>query len=120
MTVPLLRSCLIAANLIALSPAAAENTKNALPPYTPAYQPRTVDERGLWMEADEDERALRDSPLVIKDEQLNAYVARTVPDRRRGSLQGCSNLHFRSARFQREYGAERNNAGLEWTTPPRP
>jgi hypothetical protein len=28
----------------------------------------------MWMEADEDERILRDSPLVIRDEQLNGYI----------------------------------------------
>ena len=30
------------------------------------------------MEADEDERALRDSPLVIRDEELNGYVRRVL------------------------------------------
>jgi predicted Zn-dependent protease len=56
------------------SPAGAQTNAAALPPYTPAYEPKTVDERGLWMEADEDERGLRDSPLVIRDEALNNYV----------------------------------------------
>jgi Putative Zn-dependent protease, contains TPR repeats len=37
-----------------------------------------VDERGMWMEADEDERRLRDSPLVLRDEALNAYVRRVL------------------------------------------
>jgi len=45
-----------------------------LPTYTPAYQPTTVDERGIWMQADERERMLRDSPLRIRDGQLEAYV----------------------------------------------
>lgn len=54
--------------------AGAQKTTTALPTYTPAYEPRSVDERGLWMEADEDERALRDSPLVIRDEALNQYL----------------------------------------------
>jgi predicted Zn-dependent protease len=73
-----------------ISPSAtAQSQSTQLPPYTAAYEPRTVDERGLWMEADEDERGLRDSPLVIRDEALNGYVrdvlCRTVgEDRCRG------------------------------------
>ncbi|HEX7872440.1 MAG TPA: M48 family metalloprotease [Sphingobium sp.] len=52
---------------------AAEN-KASLPPYTPAYEPTTVDERGLWMEADERERRLRDSPLRIREGKLETYL----------------------------------------------
>lgn len=44
------------------------------PPYTGAYEPKTVDERGVWMLADEDERKLRDSSYVIADRPLNDYV----------------------------------------------
>jgi Zn-dependent protease with chaperone function len=40
----------------------------------PAYQPTSVDERGLWMDADERERMLRDSPLRIRDGNLETYV----------------------------------------------
>lgn len=47
------------------------------PPYTGHYQPQGVDEIGLWKEMDEDERKLANSPIVIRDEALNAYV-RTV------------------------------------------
>lgn len=52
---------------------AAQNPAG-LPPYTPAYEPTTVDERGLWMEADERERRLRDSPLRIRDGKLETYL----------------------------------------------
>jgi hypothetical protein len=45
-----------------------------LPTYGQAYAPTTVDERGIWMLADEDERRLQDSPSRIKDPELNAYV----------------------------------------------
>lgn len=45
-----------------------------LPPYAGAYQPQTVDERGIWMTADEDERKLRDSKFVIHDTGLETYV----------------------------------------------
>ncbi|MFC7537902.1 M48 family metalloprotease [Sphingomonas sp. GCM10030256] len=63
-----------AAAVLAAAPAAAQSGQNSLPTYVQAYEPRTVDERGMWMEADEVERQLRDSPLVIRDEQLNSYV----------------------------------------------
>jgi beta-barrel assembly-enhancing protease len=57
-----------------------------LPPYSAAYAPTSVDERGLWEEADEAERRLRDSPAVIRDPKLNDYVRRVLcravgPDR---------------------------------------
>lgn len=45
-----------------------------LPPYVGAYQPQGVDEIGLWREEDEEERALANSPILIRDEALNAYV----------------------------------------------
>lgn len=60
-----------------------------VPPYAGAYQPQGTDERGLWMMADEDERKLRDSQIVIRDPALNAYVreilCRTVGEDRCGS-----------------------------------
>ena len=43
-------------------------------PYTGVYQPSGVDEIGLWREDDERERALANSPMVIRDEALNGYV----------------------------------------------
>lgn len=46
----------------------------ALPPYTRAYEPTNVDERGLWMQADEYERRLRDSPLRLRDGLLEHYL----------------------------------------------
>ena len=54
--------------------AAAPAPRAERPPYAKAYEPRTVDERGQWMMADENERQLRDSPLLIRDEALNNYV----------------------------------------------
>src|SRR6478609_3622844 len=64
--------CLAAALAAAGGQAAEPNV--ALPAYTPAYQPTTVDERGMWMQADEHERMLRDSPLRIRDGNLEHYV----------------------------------------------
>ncbi len=55
-------------------PAIAVDPSLALPTYTPGYEPKTVDERGVWMEADERERMLRDSPLRIREEPLERYV----------------------------------------------
>lgn len=45
-----------------------------LPPFTTGYEPATVDERGLWMDADNRERLLLNSKLTVKDEALNRYV----------------------------------------------
>jgi Zn-dependent protease with chaperone function len=69
---------LIASAIISMPALAAPKTKALTaptpPPYTGVYQPRGVDEIGLWREDDEMERALASSPLVIRDEALNAYV----------------------------------------------
>jgi hypothetical protein len=40
----------------------------------PGYQPLDKDERGLWMEVEEQERQLRMSNFVMHDPALNAYV----------------------------------------------
>jgi predicted Zn-dependent protease len=65
--------------MLGILASAASVTAQAAPPdelptYTQAYEPQSVDERGMWMEADEIERKLRESPLVIRDEALNDYV----------------------------------------------
>lgn len=62
--------------LAAVASPLAAKSPSPLPAYTAAYEPTTVDERGLWGEADEEERKLRDSPLVVRDEAVNAYVRR--------------------------------------------
>ncbi len=82
----------IAALLLSASPVAAQASQTAedpLPPFALGYEPTTVDERGLWMDADEYERRMRDSALTVRDEALNNYLqkvlCRTVgPDRCRG------------------------------------
>jgi beta-barrel assembly-enhancing protease len=38
------------------------------------YQPQDKDERGLWMQMDEQERELKTSNFVMRDPALNAYV----------------------------------------------
>lgn len=67
------RAALAMLGLLA-SPVWAAAGKPVLPPFANAYEPRGVDERGIWMEADEGERQLRDSEFVIRDAALTAYV----------------------------------------------
>ncbi|HTI66618.1 MAG TPA: M48 family metalloprotease [Caulobacteraceae bacterium] len=66
--------------------AAPKGADTARPPYAQAYEPTTVDERGLWQQLDDAERQLRDSKFVILDPALNDYVrgvfCRTVGDER--------------------------------------
>ena len=38
------------------------------------YQPQDKDERGLWMQMEEEERALKTSPFLIHDADLQSYV----------------------------------------------
>ncbi|HUD95117.1 M48 family metalloprotease [Sphingobium sp.] len=66
----------IATAAVLMAPAASGQNEIApsLPPYVGAYQPRGVDEIGLWREQDEGERALVNSPILIRDEALSAYV----------------------------------------------
>lgn len=65
-----------AVGLAPVGSALAETAKPefARPPYAGAYEPKGVDERGLWMELDEVERVFRDSPSVLHDEALRTYV----------------------------------------------
>lgn len=60
--------------LPAASPSPAPKDIGPLPAYTAAYEPKSLDERGLWMQADEHERFLRDSPLRINDGKLEPYL----------------------------------------------
>ncbi|WP_120299325.1 M48 family metallopeptidase [Sphingomonas sp. PP-CC-1A-547] len=76
---------LLLATAIGTSAFAADK-RLPLPTYTQAYTPTTVDERGIWMQSDEQERGLRESRSLIRDAALNAYVrgvlCRTVGDDR--------------------------------------
>jgi len=82
----LLGATVFASGAAGMATGAGDTGRLALPTYSQAYAPTTVDERGAWMEADEDERRLRESPSVIRDLALNAYVrgvlCRTVGDDR--------------------------------------
>ena len=87
-----MRRVVLAASLAmaATSAQAKGDLPPPLPTYSGAYQPQGVDERGVWMMADEDERRLRDSPAVIGDAALNGYVrdvlCRTIGADRCGSV----------------------------------
>jgi beta-barrel assembly-enhancing protease len=65
--------------LLLAGPAAAQQAA-LLPPYQGVYQPKGVDEIGLWHEADEEERELTASNLVIRDERLTGYVKSVLCD----------------------------------------
>lgn len=51
-----------------------------LPPFTLAYEPQGVDERGMWSEADRWERLVKTSALRVGDESLNSYVKKVLCD----------------------------------------
>jgi len=44
------------------------------PPWAGAYEPKGIDERGIWMQFDEAERGLALSPAIVRDIELNAFV----------------------------------------------
>ena len=67
-------SCLALLPAIGAPTASAAAPAPAPPPYAGVYQPQGVDEIGLWREDDESERKLANSPIVIRDEALTAYV----------------------------------------------
>ncbi|OAN99894.1 hypothetical protein A8B75_19235 [Sphingomonadales bacterium EhC05] len=70
------RFSVVLAALVAAPTVAAE--PETLPPYVPAYEPTTVDERGLWSQADELELLYKRSEHLIDDEELNAFVRRIL------------------------------------------
>lgn len=73
----LMASAIALAAALPLAASAAEE-EPLLPPYVPAYEPQSVDERGMWMMADEQEKLFEVSELRIDDEELNAYVERVL------------------------------------------
>ena len=75
-----MRHLWLAVALLAFVPTPILAEDYELPPYTAAYEPSTVDERGMWMEADEYERRLSTSELLVRDEELTAYVRSVLCD----------------------------------------
>ncbi|MEO5494454.1 MAG: M48 family metallopeptidase [Sphingomonas sp.] len=65
---------LAAIGLQSAAPAKAAEPKPTGSPAAPGYQPIGKDEQGLWATADEDERALKTSKMVLRDPALNGYL----------------------------------------------
>lgn len=74
------RGIWLAAALLPMTAGQALAQDDALPPYTAAYEPSSVDERGMWMEADQYERRLSTSELLVDDEELTSYVQTVLCD----------------------------------------
>ena len=69
---------LLLAGLLLAAPLAASEPKPAGSPSAPGYQPIGRDEQGLWAEAEEGERELKTSRLVIREPSVNAYLRRVL------------------------------------------
>jgi hypothetical protein len=54
--------------------ASEKDAEFALPPYSGAYEPQNVDERGLWLEIDELERKVGHFKDVVRSPELGAYL----------------------------------------------
>lgn len=69
--------------------ASAKEPPPSRPAYAGAYEPQGADERGLWMQLDEYERAFRDNPGFVSDTALRQWVrsvlCRTVGEDRCGA-----------------------------------
>jgi beta-barrel assembly-enhancing protease len=65
--------------LLLAIPAAGQQVA-PLPPYAGLYQPKGVDEIGMWHEDDEAERALSSSNLLLRDERLTGYLKSVLCD----------------------------------------
>ena len=76
----------IAPVIALLSASAIQAAPPMPPPYEGVYQPQGIDEIGFWREDDESERALSNSPIIIRDEKLTTYLKHVLckavgPDR---------------------------------------
>lgn len=75
--------------LAAPVPAAGPPAPVTTPIHVIPYSPEGTEEQGLWMEVDEAERRIRNSPQLITDPDLHAYIrsvlCRTVGDARCGA-----------------------------------
>ena len=71
-----LAACCAVLLMAANAPAATKHAAAPEPKLLPiGYQPPPdSDEAGLWYESDQTEKALRGSPLLVRDPALNAYV----------------------------------------------
>ncbi|KTT75233.1 M48 family metallopeptidase [Sphingomonas endophytica] len=67
-----------AALLLAAAPVMAADLTPTGSPSAPGYTPIGRDEQGLWAEADEQERELKASKLIVRDPGVNAYLRRVL------------------------------------------
>ncbi len=70
-------AALSAIALFGASPAGAEKGTETLRPSAFDYTPQSDDERGLWMQMDDEERTVKTSRFLITDPALNTYI-RTI------------------------------------------
>lgn len=73
MKYPFLTAAVFAASQVCAAQAVAK-PEFSLPPYQGLYEPQGKDERGLWMQMDEFERQLRDSPAVVRNSKVNDWL----------------------------------------------
>ena len=67
---------LLAAALLSVAPGNASSAPDVTQPgYKP---PADSDEAGLWLQAEQFEKGLQQSPLLVRDEALNAYLKKLV------------------------------------------
>ena len=80
----------IAAGLFFTTAAVSAEPVPTVPPWQGVYQPKGVDETGLWSQDDEGEKKLRDSSVIVRDEALTSYLqqvlCRAVGNDRCGSV----------------------------------
>jgi len=70
----MMRALMPALLLLAAAAQASPEPKPTGSPAAPNYAPIGKDEQGLWAEADENERQLKQSPLLIREPAVNAYL----------------------------------------------
>lgn len=68
----------LATLLTVCSGALAKEPKPTGSPAAPGYAPVGGDEKGLWAEFDEQEREIKTSKLLVKDERVNAYLRQVL------------------------------------------
>ncbi len=98
----LILSACLAFSAIAAPVQSAQSGNGGRPPGFD-YRPVDEDERSLWLEMDEQERDVRNSPFLVTDPDLNTYVrsvlCRTVGDQRCGAtrIYILRTAHFNAA-----------------------
>lgn len=74
----MIRGLVLSLLLLSANAYAAPEPKPTGSPSAPNYVPIGKDEQGLWAEANEDERQLKESKLLIRDTAVNAYLRQVL------------------------------------------